>query len=449
MNIKKVVLICAVVVIPIVFGAFYYGRTVESDHLASEGHEEDHGAGEHREHAAEAHDAEVHSEKDHDAHEHAEENHDEHAGHAHDSDKPESAHEEEGHILLSKDQASALGIGIAKAGPGKLETVVTLPGEIILNDDRVALVTPYVPGYVREIRKRRGDPVQKGEVMAVLESPELADAGTAYLAARERMILAKKTFRREASLWQKKISPEQDYLESKTALSAARIEARSARQKLMALGVSKASVDRLPNQKDASLTRYEIVSPLKGQVLEKNLSLGEMVGSAAPVYRVADMGSVWVSINLLQKDLPNLKKGMDVQVWADDAIVPASGELTFIAPLVGKETRTAEGRATISNPDGEWRPGLFVKAKIQSGNEDIPVLIPKKAVQTLEGNPVVFVPAEGGFEATPVSIGQSDRIRVEIVSGISPGDSYVIDGAFELKATLMTDSMDSHAGHGH
>jgi len=285
--------------------------------------------------------------------------------------------------------------------------------------------------------------------MAVLESPELADAGTAYLAARERMILAKKTFRREASLWQKKISPEQDYLESKTALSAARIEARSARQKLMALGVSKASVDRLPNQKDASLTRYEIVSPLKGQVLEKNLSLGEMVGSAAPVYRVADMGSVWVSINLLQKDLPNLKKGMDVQVWADDAVVPASGKLTFIGPLVGKETRTAEGRATISNPDGQWRPGLFVKARIQSGKEDIPLLIPKRAVQTLEGNPVVFVPAEGGFEATPVSLGQSDRTRVEIVSGISPGDSYVIDGAFELKATLMTDSMDSHAGHGH
>ena len=343
MNIKKVVLICTVVVVPTVLGAFYYGRTVESDHLASEVHENDHGAGEHREHAAEAHDAEVHSEKDHDAHEHAEENHDEHAGHAHDSDKPESAHEEEGHILLSKDQASALGIGIAKAGPGKLETVVTLPGEIILNDDRVALVTPYVPGYVREIRKRRGDPVQKGEVMAVLESPELADAGTAYLAARERMILAKTTFRREASLWQKKISPEQDYLESKTALSAARIEARSARQKLMALGVSKASVDRLPNQKDASLTRYEIVSPLKGQVLEKNLSLGEMVGSAAPVYRVADMGSVWVSINLLQKDLPNVKKGMDVQIWADDAIVPASGELTFIAPSWGKRPERQRG----------------------------------------------------------------------------------------------------------
>ena len=437
MKIKKVVLICIVVVIPAVFGAFYYGRTVESHHLESEVHEEDHGAKEHREHPE-------HEEEDHDAKEQ-----EEHAHDSHGSGKPESTHQDDDHVLLSDDQIRALGICLAKAGPGNLETVLTLPGEIILNDDRVALVTPYVSGYVKEIRKRRGDPVRKGEVMAVLESRELADAGSTYLAARERVILAEKTFLREESLWRKKISPEQDYLESKMALSAARIEVRSARQKLMALGLSKASVDRLPKQKDASLTRYEIVSPLKGQVLEKVLSLGEMVERTAPVYRVADMDSVWVSINLLQKDLPNLKKGMDVQVWADNSKAPASGKLTFIGPLVGKETRTAEGRATLSNPDGQWRPGLFVKARIRSGKEDISLLIPKKAVQTLAGNPVVFVPSEGGFEATPVSTGRSDRSRVEIISGIFPGDSYVIDGAFELKATLMTDSMDSHAGHGH
>ena len=435
MKIKKVVLICIVVMIPAVLGAFYYGRTVESHRLASEVSKKDHGVKEHREHAE-------HEEEDHDRHEH-------HAHDSHKSTKTEPTHQDENHILLSEAQIRALGIGLAKAGPGNLKTVVTLPGEIILNDDRVALVTPYVSGYVREIRKRQGDPVRKGEVMAVLESRELADPGTAYLAARERVVLAEKTFIREESLWRKKISPEQDYLESKMALSAARIEARSARQKLMALGLSKASVDRLHKQKGASLTRYEVVSPLKGQVLEKNLSLGEMVEGNAAIYRVADMSSVWVSINLLQKDLPYLKKGMAVQIWADNSIAPASGKLTFIGPLVGKETRTAEGRATLSNPDGQWRPGLFVKARIRSGKEGIPLLIPKNAVQTIEGNLVVFVPAEGGFEATPISTGRSDRTHVEVISGISAGDPYVTEGAFELKATLMTDSMDSHAGHGH
>jgi len=418
----KVVFICIAVMIPVAFGAFYYGRTVESHRAAMEIHEaENHGEREHEEH----------EEKDHEFL------------------KSDPIHQDEDHIFLSEDQIRALGIATAKAGPGTLETVLTLPGEIVLNDDNVALVTPYVSGYVKEIRKRQGDPVRRGEVMAVLESRELADAGSVYLSARERLAPAVKNFEREESLWRKKISPEQDYLESKMALSAARIAVRSARQKLMALGLSRGAMDRLPRQADASLTRYEILSPLNGQVLEKNLSLGEMVESTDSVYRVADMNTVWVKINLLQGQLAFLKKGMAVHIRGDGPMAEATGRLIFIGPLVGKETRTANGRATLSNSDGEWRPGLFVKAQIRIGKENIPLLIPKKAVQTIGGNPVVFVPAEGGFEATSIVMGRSDGTHVKIISGLSGGDLYVAEGAFELKATLMTDSMGNHAGHGH
>jgi membrane fusion protein, heavy metal efflux system len=426
----KVVLICMVVAVPVAFGAFYYGRT-----LGSHPHEgEVHGEG-------------AHNEGEHE--EHPEHREQEHGQDSHASKEPESAHADEDHVLLGEDQIRALGVVVAEAGPGKLETALTLPGEIILNDDAHALVTPYVSGYVREIRKRQGDTVQKGEVMAVLESRELADAGAAYLAARERVLLAEKTFERETSLWRKKISPEQDYLASKTALSGARIEARSARQKLMALGLSKGAIDRLPRRADASLTRYEIVSPLNGQVLEKRLSLGEMVESTTSVYRVADMNTVWVRINLLQKQLPHLKKGMAVHIWGDEQMPAATGRLTFIAPIVGQKTRTAIGRATLSNADGQWRPGLFVKARIKAGETHVPLMVPKKAVQRIGEESFVFVPAEGGFEGKVVTTGRFDGTHVEIISGLSPKDRYVTDGAFELKATLITDAMDSHAGHGH
>ncbi|MBW2708377.1 MAG: efflux RND transporter periplasmic adaptor subunit [Deltaproteobacteria bacterium] len=422
MRVMKVVLICMAVTIPVAFGAFYYGRNVESHRSAMEIHE-----------------AENHGEREHEEHEEQD----------HESLKSEPVHQDEDHILLSEDQVRALGIVTAKAGPGTLETVLTLPGEIVLNDDNVALVTPYVSGYVKEIRKRQGDPVRRGEVMAVLESRELADAGSAYLSARERLTLAVKNFEREESLWRKKISPELDYLESKMALSAARIAVRSAQQKLMALGLSKGALDRLPRQADASLTRYEILSPLNGQVLEKNLSLGEMVESTDSVYRVADMNTVWVRINLLQRQLPFLKKDMAVHIQGDGPMASATGRLTFIGPLVGKETRTANGRATLSNPDGEWRPGLFVSARILAGEKHIPFLVPKRAVQRIGGESVVFVPGEGGFEERVVTTGRSDENHVEITAGLSPEDRYVIDGAFELKATLTTDAMGSHAGHGH
>ncbi|MBT3256009.1 MAG: efflux RND transporter periplasmic adaptor subunit [Deltaproteobacteria bacterium] len=429
MKIGKMVLICLAVAVPVALGAFYYGRTLDPRPHAGEVHEEKaHGTGEHPEQEEEAHEAE---------HE------------PHGSSESETDHPEEERIRLSEEQIQALGIVTAKAGPGTLETVLTLPGEIILNDDRVAMVTPYVSGHVKEIRKRQGDSVRKGEVMAVLESRELADAGSAYLAARERRVLAEKNFAREESLWEKKITPEQDYLESKMVFAAARIQVRSARQKLMALGLSKRAINRLPQKAGVSLTRYEIVSPINGEVLEKNLSLGEMVEMTDSVYRVADMSTVWVRINLLQTQLPHLKKGMDVLIRGVGPVGDATGNLTFIGPLVGKETRTATGRATLSNPDGRWRPGLFVEAGVTAGEKHIPLLVPKRAVQRIGGKSVVFVPGEGGFEERVVTTGRSDENHVEITSGLSPEDRYVIDGAFELKATLMTDSMDSHAGHGH
>ena len=174
-----------------------------------------------------------------------------------------------------------------------------------------------------------------------------------------------------------------------------------------------------------------------------------MVESTTSVYRVADMNNVWVRINLLQKQLPHLKKGMDVHIWGDESMPAATGRLTFIAPVVGRETRTAVGRVTLSNPDGRWRPGLFVKARIKAGEKQLPLMVPKKAVQNIGGESMVFVPAEGGFEGKVVTTEQSDETHTEIISGLSPGDSYVTHGAFELKATLMTDAMDSHAGHGH
>ena len=198
MKIVKMVFIWLVMAVPVALGGFYYGRTVGSHPYQEEGHDQGEGHGE------KGHDEGAHGE-------HPEDREQEHGQDSHEAKEPESANADEDHVLLSEDQIRALGVVVAEAGPGKLETALTLPGEIILNDDAYALVTPYVSGYVREIRKRQGDAVRKGEVMAVLESRELADAGAAYLAARERVLLAEKTFQRETSLWRKKISPEQDY----------------------------------------------------------------------------------------------------------------------------------------------------------------------------------------------------------------------------------------------
>jgi len=361
----------------------------------------------------------------------------------------EPADKDEGRVRFSKEEMKELGIQLSKAGPGTLRNILSLPGEILLNDDRVASVIPYVSGYVTEVRKSWHDQVRRGEVMAVLASRDLADAKAAFLAARERVSLAGGNFSREEGLWKKKISSEQDYLEAKQALASAEIEMRSSRQKLMALGLSNAAVERVPEESDALLTRYEIVSPLDGEVLEKKISLGEMVKSETAVYRVANLDSVWVKVNVYQKDMGFLRKGEEVVISAGQGIPDARGTITFIGPLVGETTRTAHAQVLLPNPNGQWRPGLFVNAEISTAKERIPLWIPQEAVATLEGRMVVFIPAAEGFKPKTISTGRSDRTHVEVVAGLSPGDPYVAKGAFEIKAAITTGSLGAHAGHGH
>jgi len=199
---------------------------------------------------------------------------------------------EEKIVTLTEDQMKKFGVEVGTAGPGKLQVHVTLPGEVAVNADRMAHIVPRVPGVVREVQKNLGDKVKKGEVMAVLESRELADAKASFLAARERVGMAETNFNREEQLWQKKISAEQEYLQTKQALSEAQIELRSAEQKLHALGFPEPYLKELPQHPELNFTRYEIISPFDATVIEKHITLGEVLKDDTEAFMIADLSDV-------------------------------------------------------------------------------------------------------------------------------------------------------------
>ena len=294
-----------------------------------------------------------------------------HGAHAH-------GHEEEQMVRLSAAKAQQLGIEVAVARAGSVQTSLTLPGTIALNADRRVHVVSRIPGIVQEIRKQLGDAVRAGEVMAVIDSRELADTKAAYLAARERVTLAETTFAREKDLWEKKISPEEDYLKARQALAEVRIELQVAAQKLRALGFSEAFVQQLAGRANASLTRYEVVAPFAGTVIEKHIAVGEMLKDDTEAFVVADLSTVWVDLNLSTKDLALVRKGQRV-VIAANTTMQAEGTVSYISPVVSDETRTAVTRVVLPNPDGRWRPGLFVTATLAASDTPVAVLIPKTA----------------------------------------------------------------------
>jgi cobalt-zinc-cadmium efflux system membrane fusion protein len=362
--------------------------------------------------------------------EHAPREEDDH-GHAHDHE-----HGEEPLIRLSEAQQQQLGIALAVAQSGILETSLTLPGTVGLNTERVVRIVPRIPGVVRDVWKRIGDAVRAGEVLAVIDSRELADAKAGYLAAGERFTLAESTFVREKGLWERQISPEQDYLAAKQALTEARIELQAAKHKLQALGLSEATLRQLASRPEGSLTRYEIVSPLTGTLIEKTVTAGELLKDDTEVFVVADLGTVWVTLQVPPTALSAVRKGQRVTISAGGMMPEAEGQISYVAPVLLEETRTAATRVELPNPDGRWRPGLFVTATIASNGNAASVLIPKSAVQTIEGQPSVFVKTGEGFSPRPVTLGRANETHVEVASGLSPGERYAATETFILKAEL-------------
>jgi membrane fusion protein, heavy metal efflux system len=351
---------------------------------------------------------------------------DEHEGHT---------HKEEKVVRVPAAKAQQLGIKVEVARAGILQTSLTLPGTIALNADRQVHVVSRIPGIVQEIRKQLGDAVRAGEVMAVIDSRELADTKAVYLAARERVTLAETTFAREKDLWEKKISPEEDYLKAKQALAEVRIELQVAAQKLRALGFAEASVQQLAGRANASLTRYEVVAPFAGTVIEKHIVVGEMLKDDTEVFVVADLSRVWVDLNLPTKDLALVRKGQRV-VIAANTTMQAEGTVSYISPVVSDETRTVLTRVVLPNPDGRWRPGLFVTATLTASDTPVAVLVPKTALQTIDGQPTVFVQTPEGFVPRPVTLGRANETHVELTAGLEAGTRYAATETFVLKADL-------------
>jgi cobalt-zinc-cadmium efflux system membrane fusion protein len=193
---------------------------------------------------------------------------------------------------------------------------------------------------------------------------------------------------------------------------------------------------------------YSVSAPFDGVIISKDLAVGETAGEDEVLYQVADLSSVWADISIFPKHQHFIRKGMAVELIAHDGHT-ASGVIKYISPIMSHETRTFTARCVLEGAGEDFSPGAFVRARIVIEQADVNVVVPREAVQVIDGESVVFTPGDHGFVATPVQTGLADAFGIEIRSGLKPTDRYVATGAFALKAQMVTSGMDPHAGHGH
>ena len=382
----------------------------------------------------------------HDDHDEEGDAHGSHDDHDEEGDAPGSHADHDDIVRLGPGTRRDFGIEISEIGPGELAVYTRLPGEVVIDPDRLVHVVPRVPGVARYVYKKLGDQVKSGDVLAVLESRELAELKSTYLVARERVRLAQKTFAREEKLWQETISSERDYLAAEQNLAEHRIEQRAAEQNLHALGFSSAYIKTLDFNADENFTRYEIRAPLNGTVIEKHLSRGEVLKDDVEAFAIADLNRVWVKLTVYQKDLSSVQRGQAVQIVREDGYT-SRGIISYLSPVVDENTRTSVARIVLDNGDGQWRPGSFVSGLIAVAASSVSMIVPKSALQIVDGQTVVFVETAEGFEPRQVRVGSSNEVDAEIVDGLVPGQRYVARGGFTLKAQLEKGSFGD--GHSH
>ncbi|MCE5976749.1 efflux RND transporter periplasmic adaptor subunit [Pseudomonas sp. JR33AA] len=332
--------------------------------------------------------------------------------------------EEEGQLHLSIAQIEAAGIQLAAAGPRALGTAISFPGEIRFDEDRTAHVVPRVPGVVEAVQAELGQAVKRGQVLAVIASQQISDLRSEQQAAQRRLELARLTFQREQQLWQARISAEQDYLQARQALQEAEIALANARQKLAAVGPAGAG------------NRYELRAPFDAVVVEKHLTVGEVVDETSNAFTLSDLSRVWATFAVAPRDLGKVVTGRDVTVSAPDLGAQVEGKVNYVGSLLGEQNRAATVRATLANPNGAWRPGLFVNVAVSVDRVDAAVVVPESALQAWEAQTVVFARTEEGFEARPVKTGRRDAGQVEITSGLAAGTQVAAAGSFVLKSEL-------------
>ena len=362
------------------------------------------------------------------------EHHGEETAHDHDHDKGHgngeqpsvsTSSKDEGRVAMSDAQVKASGIAIEAAAAAAIRSTLQLPGEIRFNEDRTAHVVPRVGGVVEGVSANLGQHVKKGQVLAVVSSATVSEQRSSLRAAQQRFVLARTTFEREKTLWEEKISPQQDMLQAQQVLREAEIAVANEQQKLGAIGAGAGA---------GALGRYELRAPFDGLVVEKHIALGEMVKEDTQVFTISDLSSVWAELSIGAKDLDQVRVGTKVNVRSAASEARANGTVSYVGSLIGEQTRTAKARVTLANPELAWRPGLFVNVDIVGSDAAVPVTVSSEAVQRVNEQPVVFVKVPGGFIPQPVRTGRADAKRVEIVSGLRQGTAHAAAGSFIVKS---------------
>ena len=340
-------------------------------------------------------------------------------------------------VPLSQDAAERAGIVVTSVGSGTSSTELRLPGVVEPNAYRQVVVTPLVAGRVTEVGPALGDRVRRGDTLAEIYSPALAEAQTRYVSAQAMLEAHDRELQRTQKLVEIGAASRQELEKIHAEHAAQTAAAQSARSELELLGVSTSTLEKMAPDHTVSAT-INVPAPIDGVVTERGANVGLNADQATKLFTVLDLSTVWVVANLYEKDFPRVRVGTDAAITTSARPdVTLRGRVSYIDPQVSADTRTAKVRIEVPNTSGELRLGMYADVVVAGASGTSAPRVPRNAVQNVGDRTVVYLanPKDPGkFVEREVRLGQTSGEQVDVVSGVQPGDVVVTEGSFFVRA---------------
>ncbi len=356
-------------------------------------------------------------------------------------------HQEPGTVKITAEAQQATGVAVQEVVRRTMSATLSATGVIELNADRLSRIGPRTAGRIGRILVSQGSRVRAGQALAHFDSPELGSVWAELVKARGKVALNRKALAREETLFAKRVSPEKDVLKARQELAEAEADLRLAQERLRLLGVDVARIENETN--DGQHPLIPLTSSIDGAVIEKNVSEGEVVGPEKTLFIVADLSTLWLLIDLYEKDLAQVKLSAPVTVivtaFPDK---PFRGRVSYLADVVDEKTRVVRARVSVDNGSGLLKPGMFATVTIDSvaGRMENLITVPDEAIFFEGTERYIFIRvATDTFAKRAVKGGRTFGRQLELTEGIREGELIVVKGVFPLKAELRRESFgDEH-----
>lgn len=339
----------------------------------------------------------------------------------------------EGFVAITPQQLAGSQIEVMKVQAGSAVELV-FPATVAARPTGTARIDARASGVVRSLSKTLGDHVARGQAVARIESAEAASLASQLNTARARVNELSGIYERERRLFTERVTAREDLESAQANLAVARSELQRAQAAVAAAGVS------------GDGRSLAVTSPISGRITAAPAVLGAFVNAGDELYRVVNPSALQVEVAVPTADVARIRPG-DAATLVLPGGRETGGRVRSVTPAVDAENRTATAIISLPGAIPGVQPGAFLEARIRpSGEVEANVVsVPEEAIQTVEGQDVVFRRVNGGFQTQAVTVGTRSAGRAIIAAGLDPGTPIATENAFLLKAELEKEG----AEHGH